>query len=123
MTNSQSAVLEFYVRHAADSGGKKRVTNPSSIPTRGQPGRLSRPEVTVDCDVVAHPEPCPTPVELVAKGCQDSVLVDLGDVSLSSQGRILQLDVTIKNVCPNRASPWPSFSPNWTRTIWNTNAA
>lgn len=103
VTNSQSAVLEFYVRHAADSGGKKRVNQ--SVQYSDAEGNLVAfpdPEVTVDCDVVVHPEPCPTPVELVAKGCQDSVLVDLGDVSLSSQGRILQLDVTIKNVCPNR---------------------
>ena len=103
MTNSQSAVLEFYVRHAADSGGKKKVNQ--SVQYSDAEGNLVAfpdPEVTVDCDVVVHPEPCPTPVELSAQGCQDSVLVDLGDVPLSSQGRILQLDVTIKNVCPNR---------------------
>ncbi len=42
------------------------------------------------------------PVDLTVDGCQDSVVVDVGDVSLESLGRIMQLDVTIKNVCPNK---------------------
>ena len=29
-------------------------------------------------------------------------MVDLGDTYLESLGRIVQLDVTVKNVCPNR---------------------
>ena len=29
-------------------------------------------------------------------------MVDLGDVYLESQGRIIQMDVTIKNVCPGK---------------------
>ncbi len=61
-----------------------------------------KPKVMVDCDVVVQPDPCPVPVELKAEGCADSVVVDMGDVSLSSQGRILQLDVTVKNVCPGK---------------------
>ena len=28
--------------------------------------------------------------------------MDLGDVELASQGRIIQMDVTIKNVCPGK---------------------
>lgn len=44
----------------------------------------------------------PQPVELTVEGCRDSVLVDLGDVELTSQGRIIQMDVTIKNVCPGK---------------------
>ena len=38
----------------------------------------------------------PRAVDLVAEGCKDTVLVDTGDVFLESQGRILQLDVTVK---------------------------
>lgn len=49
-----------------------------------------------------RPEKCPEPVDLVVEGCDDSVLVDLGDVYLESQGRIIQMDVTIKNVCPGK---------------------
>lgn len=56
----------------------------------------------MDCSVVVQPDPCPVPVDLVAEGCKDTVLVDMGDVFLESQGRILQLDVTVKNVCPGK---------------------
>ena len=35
-------------------------------------------------------------------GCLDAVLIDMGNVSLDSQGRIIQMDVTIKNVCPGK---------------------
>ena len=30
------------------------------------------------------------------------MILDAGSVMLSSLGRILQLDVTVKNVCPNK---------------------
>lgn len=60
------------------------------------------PSVTVDCGIVVNPEPCPVPVELSIGGCQDSVVLDMGDTYLESLGRILQLDVTVKNVCPGK---------------------
>ena len=43
-----------------------------------------------------------TPVELTVDRCEDSIEFDAGDVYLESTGRILQLDVTIKNVCPGK---------------------
>ena len=60
------------------------------------------PTVMVDCGIVVNPEECPIPVDLMVDGCQDSVLVDLGDVYLQSLGRIVQVDVRIKNVCPGK---------------------
>ena len=45
---------------------------------------------------------CPVPVDIAVTGCEDSVVFDAGDVYLESMGRILQLDVNLKNVCPNR---------------------
>ena len=58
--------------------------------------------MTVECDVVVYPEKCPAPVDFDVKGCADAILVDLGDVTMESQGRIIQIDVTVKNVCPGR---------------------
>ena len=48
------------------------------------------------------PEACPIPVDVTIGGCEDSVVIDAGDSYLESQGRILQLDVNLKNVCPNK---------------------
>lgn len=103
VTGSESAVLEFFVRHTSEEPGEKLVNE--SIEYTDAEGNLvvfPKPKVTVDCSVVVQPDPCPVPVDLVAEGCKDTVLVDMGDVLLESQGRILQLDVTVKNVCPGK---------------------
>ena len=60
------------------------------------------PTVTVECGVIVNPEPCPVPVDLTIDGCQDAVIIDVGDTYLGSMGRILQLDVTVKKVCPKK---------------------
>ena len=41
-------------------------------------------------------------MEFDIEGCSDAVLVDMGDTYLESLGRIIQMDVTIKNVCPGK---------------------
>ena len=103
VTSSESASLDFFIRHVSQQSGTKLVNQ--SITYSDREGNLvsfPKPAVTVECDIVVHPEECPEPVELSVEGCQDSVLVDLGDVYLESQGRIIQMDVTIKNVCPGK---------------------
>ena len=52
--------------------------------------------------MVVNPEECPVPADLTIVGCSDSVVVDMGNVYLESLGRIIQMDVTIKNVCPGK---------------------
>lgn len=100
---SEGAALEFYIKHVAQSSGTKLV-NQSIAYTDTENNAVTFPEpaVTVDCGVVVIPEPCPVPVNLTIDGCEDSVVVDLGDSYLQSLGRIVQLDVNIKNVCPNK---------------------
>ena len=103
VTSSESAVLDFFIRHVGQQTGTKLVNE--SITYSDKEGNMvsfPKPMVSVECDIVVHPEPCPEPVELTVEGCQDSVLVDLGDVYLESQGRIIQMDVTIQNVCPGK---------------------
>ena len=70
--------------------------------TEGNVVVFPEPSVTVECGIVVNPEPCPIPVDLTIDGCQDSVVIDMGDTYLESLGRILQLDVTVKNVCPGK---------------------
>ena len=100
---SESAVLEFFVRHVSQTQGTKLVNESITYSdAEGNVVSFPAPTVTVECDVVVHPEECPVPVDLTAAGCSDAVSVDLGDIYLESQGRIVQLDVTIKNVCPGK---------------------
>ena len=100
---SESAVLEFYVRHVGTTSGVKPV-NQSILysDTEGNQVRFPDPTVEVDCPVVVRPEPCPPPVEITVAGCEDAVTADAGSVCLEGQGTILQLDVTLKRVCPGR---------------------
>lgn len=60
------------------------------------------PSVQVDCGTVVQPEPCPVPIDVAVSGCRDALEYDLGDVYLESAGRILQLAVNLKNVCPRK---------------------
>lgn len=99
----ESATLSFLVRHRGKTGGLKLVNQSIQYSdTQGNLVVFPDPTVRVRCDVVIQPEPCPTPVDVTVEGCTDSVVVDAGEIALDSEGRILQMDVTIKDVCPNR---------------------
>ena len=99
----ESAILEFLIRHVSGTPGTKLVNE--SIDYTDDEGNVvvfPEPTVSVECDVVVCPEKCPVPVELTVGGCSDSVVVDVGDVCLESLGSIIQLNVTIRNVCPRK---------------------
>ena len=102
-TGNEGATLEFLIRHTADTSGTKLV-NESITYTDSENNQATfpQPEVTVDCGSVVRPEPCPLPVDVTVDGCEDSVVFDAGNVYLESTGRILQLDINLKHVCPNR---------------------
>ncbi len=103
VTASESATLEFFVRHVGSNPGTKLVNESITYTdTEGNVVIFPEPTVSVECDVVVNPEECPIPVDLTVDGCSDSVVVDMGDVYLESLGRIVQMDVTIKNVCPGK---------------------
>jgi Ca-activated chloride channel family protein len=99
----EGASLSFYVRHVATNSGNKKV-NASITYTDAEHNRVTFPSPTihVDCGVVVCPEHCPAPIEVPIGSCQDSVIYDAGDCYLESLGEILQLDVNIKNVCPDK---------------------
>lgn len=103
VSGNEGASLEFFIRHIGQNGGTKLVNQSIAYSdTEGNAVTFPEPSVRVDCGITVTPEPCPVPVELTVRECQDSLVIDLGDTCLESQGRIVQLDVTVKNVCPNR---------------------
>ena len=98
---NEGASLEFFIRHNSRDSGDKLVNQ--SITYSDNEGNVvlfPDPSVRVECGIVVNPEPCPIPIDLTIEGCRDSVVIDMGDTYLESLGRILQLDVTVKNVCP-----------------------
>ena len=103
VTGNEGASLEFYIKHIGQNSGTKLV-NESVTYQDAENNVVTFPEptVVVDCGVVVHPEPCPIPVDLSLNHCQDSVVLDMGDTYLESIGRIVQLNVNVKNVCPGK---------------------
>ena len=100
----ETASLTFEITHIGEEGGRMPV-NQSLTYTDRADGQLTFPipEVDVICDgPVICPESCPPPVTVRVEGCQDAAAVEAGEVYLSGLGRILQVDVVVKNVCPGR---------------------
>lgn len=103
VSGSEGAVLEFSVEHIGQCTGNVAVNESVSYSdTEGNVVAFPSPEINVDCGIVVIPESCPVPVEISADGCSDTIEFDAGNIFLESTGRILQLDVTIQNVCPNK---------------------
>ena len=101
VTQSEGAVLEFTVEHVGVCSGTLEVNESISYSdTEGNIVTFPSPEIAVDCGIDVHPEPCPEPVDITIDGCEDSLEFDAGDLALESPGRILQLDVRLKDVCP-----------------------
>lgn len=103
VSGNEGASLEFFIKHIGQTSGKKLVN--ASITYSDKDGNkviFPEPYVTVDCEKPVTPEKCPRPIDFKVEGCKDFAVIDLGDVYLESQGRILELNLTIKNVCPDK---------------------
>ena len=100
----EGAALTFAVQHIGPCTGTLAVNAAITYSdNEGNEVTFPAPEIQIDCgEIVVEPEACPQPVELVMDGCEGSVEFDAGELDLQSLGRIVQLDVTLRNVCPNR---------------------
>lgn len=100
---SEDAVLRFTVRHNGLCSGTLPVNaDVDYTDAEGHVVEFDDPEIMVDCGGDVIPEPCPEPVEITIEGCEDAIEFDAGELKLDSLGRILQLDVKLKNICPGR---------------------
>lgn len=103
VSQSEGAALEFTVEHIGPCSGTVAVNEAISYDdAEGNVVTFPEPEINVDCGVVVVPEPCPEPVALTIEGCDDTVEFDAGLLDLGSLGRILQVSVTLQNVCPGK---------------------
>lgn len=103
VTASEGAVLEFTVRHEGTCSGLVEVNEYIDYSDdEGNVVHFPSPEIDVDCGIITTPEECPEPVDISIDGCEDTVEFDAGDLKMQAQGRILQLDIRLKNVCPHK---------------------
>ncbi len=103
VSGNEGASLEFYITHIGQDTGSRQV-NQSISYSDAENNLVTFPEpyVEINCGPDTVQEPCPLPVDLTVEGCRDSATVDLGDTYLESQGRIIELNLTLKNICPHR---------------------
>jgi uncharacterized protein YegL len=100
---NRGACLEFTVEHIGSCSGTVKV-NERIIYEDREHNKICfpSPEIDVDCGIAVNPEDSPTPVDITSVGCQDTIHYDAGELYLQRLGRIVQVDVTIKNVCPGK---------------------
>lgn len=100
---SETAQLQFTVRHTGQTSGSKPVDlSITYSDAEGNAVSFPSPSATVDCPTPPGTCPCPDPVDFSASRCDSLVTEDAGDVYLDAQGQIIELSVTLKNVCPGR---------------------
>ena len=102
-TSSEGATLEFSVEHVGSCTGIVEVNE--SIDYEDDEGNIAlfaNPTIEIECDTPICIDECPIPVDIEIIGCNDTLEYDAGDLYMDSLGRILELSVKIKNVCPNR---------------------
>lgn len=102
---NETATVSFVIRHTGVRDGDLEV-NESVTYTDNEDHEVEfpSPRVRVQCDedVIVIPEACPVAMNLTVEGCSDALVFTEGEVLLSSLGRIVETDVTIRNVCPGK---------------------
>ena len=96
--------LSFDIMHIGNKMGVLAV-NESLIYSDREGNTLNFPSPHIEVyssGAELYPEPCPEPTVLEVPSCKDAVHVTLKDTALLSLGRIVQLDLTIKSVCPGK---------------------
>ena len=101
----ETYALSFEMVHTGSTGGSKAFNQ--SLVYQDEAGtalQFPSPSIQVTCSGGGelYPEPCPEPTMFTVPGCQDAAHVTLMSVSLQGLGRIVQVDATLKAVCPGK---------------------
>lgn len=101
----EGAVLEFYIRDVSQEGGRKFVNHCIRYcDAEGNEVSFPNPCVHVECCGEVRPDHCPEAVDFTIDGCQDVEVVDVGRICQEGLGRIVELNATVRNVCPGKRS-------------------
>ena len=96
----------FEVQHIGTKGGTLAVQQSIAYEDRAK-NTLDFPAAKLEVKASGggreiYPEPCPEPTEIQIPGCRDAVRAELNPAHLLSLGRIVQMDVRLKAVCPGK---------------------
>ena len=103
----ETATLIYEITHTASTTGKKPATAGNTLTVAGNSTAVDDPELVVTpacpgCEGIDVPEGCPEPSLFTIPGCKDAIRVALNPTGIASLGRIVQLDVTLKGICPGK---------------------
>lgn len=101
----ETVSLTFQIHHIGNSHGSLPISRVSTYRALHQATlQLSSPSITIrpPCKIPIQPQPCPVPATFAMDSCQDSVVVDLQDVGMTALGRIIHLNLTLKQICPGK---------------------
>ena len=103
VSNTESAILEFFIQHIAQGGGEKAVNELVTYEdTEGNVVTFPDPKVQVNCCKTDFEEPLPDPIDFSIGACVSELTYDLDNIVLEGLGRTIRFNTTIKNVCPNK---------------------
>lgn len=103
VSQSEGAILEFTVEHTGSCNGLVEVNESISYEDdQNNTVNFPSPKINVDCGTTICAETCPEPIEITVDGCEDAITFDAGKIAITSLGRIVELKVTLPNVCPHR---------------------
>lgn len=101
---NEKVSAQFEIMHIGINAGIKEVNRSIDYSDRaGDTLNFPNPTVNVECGgSIINPEICPNSIDFKVEGCKDAVAITSLDVGLQSIGRVVQVDVPVKNVCPNK---------------------
>lgn len=99
----EGAVLTFAITHVGTESGEFEVNADINYSDdEGSTVSFASPEVAVNCGDIIVTDECPVPVDTVVSGCEETFVIDAGDISTEIMGRIAEINCTIRGVCPGR---------------------
>lgn len=102
-TGIEGACLTFNVKNTGARSGEREVNESAEYTDSScNTAEFNSPTILVDCGQIDYYEPCPEPVESVSPACEEIISIDAGEISMGLMGRIAQVSVTLRNICPGR---------------------
>ena len=99
----ESATLIFEVKYTGESS---IITNVNDSITytdnENNVANFQNPEITINCEQIFEVNPCPEPQVIDFDPYVDYLEYSLDDYTIENLGRVLSLNLTLKNVMPNR---------------------
>lgn len=104
---NDTAILKFRVKYTGKGGALQNIYKAITYTdNEGNIANFEYPAIKTchkdDNNIDYYPTPCQRPVEIDAKKCQNFIDYNAGDISLDLTGRILNINLQILNVCPNK---------------------